>query len=43
MQAISVIGELTVTVDSIDVMRFDPQGRVVEMRAYWSMEDARTT
>jgi steroid delta-isomerase len=43
MQAVSTIGELTVTVDIIDVMRFDPEGRVTEMRAYWSMEDARTT
>lgn len=41
MQAISQMGDLTVVVDIIDVMRFDADGRILEMRAYWSMEDAR--
>lgn len=42
MQAISTIGDMTLVVDIIDVMVFDDEGRIADMRAYWAMEDART-
>jgi steroid delta-isomerase len=36
MRAHSHIGDDVITVDIIDVMRFDDEGRIVEMKAYWS-------
>jgi steroid delta-isomerase len=41
MTAVSVIGDLTVEVDIIDVMTFDDDGKISEMKAYWSMSDSR--
>jgi len=41
MTAESHIGEMKLGVDIIDVMSFDDDGRIAEMRAYWSMADAR--
>ena len=43
MQAISTIGEMTITVDIVDIMTFDDAGLVTDMKAYWAMEDARTS
>jgi steroid delta-isomerase len=40
MQAISTIGDTTLVVDIIDVMAFDEDGRITDMKAYWAMEDA---
>ena len=40
MQAISTIGDMTLVVEIIDVMTFDDQGRITDMKAYWAMEDA---
>jgi steroid delta-isomerase len=40
MQAISTIGDTTLVVDIIDVMAFDGDGRITDMKAYWAMEDA---
>lgn len=37
------IGELRLELDVIDVMTFDDDGRITEMKAYWDMEDARTS
>ena len=42
MQAISTIGDMTLVVDIIDVMTFDEQGLITDMKAYWAMEDAHT-
>ena len=36
------IGELTMELDIIDTMVFDDEGRITEMFAYWSFDDART-
>jgi steroid delta-isomerase len=41
MQAISHIGGNGLVVDIIDVMRFDEDGRIAEMTAYWSFDDTR--
>ena len=38
MQAISHIGDDTVTVDIIDVMELDDEARFVDMKAYWGFE-----
>jgi steroid delta-isomerase len=40
MQAISTIGDMTLVVEIIDVMTFDEDGRITDMKAYWSMDDA---
>jgi steroid delta-isomerase len=40
MQAISTIGDMTLVVEIIDVMTFDEQGLISDMKAYWAMEDA---
>ena len=42
MEAVSHIGDLHLAVDIIDVMTFDDDGRICEMKAYWNMADART-
>lgn len=42
MQAISTIGDMTLVVEIIDVMTFDDEGRITDMKAYWAMEDARS-
>ncbi len=42
MVARSYVGDLTMEIDIIDVMVFDDEGRIAEMYAYWSMDDART-
>ena len=39
MRAISHIGGDALVVDIIDVMTFDDDARVTEMKAYWSFED----
>lgn len=36
------IGDLKMEIDIVDVMTFDDDARITEMRAYWSMSDART-
>jgi len=41
MVAESHIGDMKLAVDIIDVMSFDDDGKIAEMRAYWSMADAR--
>ena len=41
MMATSHIGDLHLEIDIIDVMTFDDDGKIVEMRAYWDMADAR--
>lgn len=41
MQAVTTMGEMKLAVDIIDVMRFDDDAKVVEMRAYWSMADMK--
>lgn len=35
------MGDMTLEIDIIDVMTFDADGKFSEMRAYWSMDDAR--
>ncbi len=40
MQAISTIGDVTLVVEIIDVMTFDDDGLITDMKAYWAMEDA---
>jgi steroid delta-isomerase len=37
----SEMGGSTVDIDVIDVMTFDEDGRISEMKAYWDMADAR--
>lgn len=37
----TVMGDMTLEIDIIDVMTFDDDGRFSEMKAYWSMDDAR--
>jgi len=37
----TVMGEMTLEIDIIDVMTFDSAGKISEMRAYWDMDDAR--
>lgn len=41
MTARSEVGDLTLEIDIIDVMTFDAEGKIVEMKAYWNMADAR--
>lgn len=36
------IGDMTMELDIIDTMLFDDDGKVLEMFAYWSFDDART-
>ncbi|MCL4159413.1 UNVERIFIED_CONTAM: hypothetical protein GTU68_049703 [Idotea baltica] len=42
MMATSAIGEMRLEIDIIDVMTFNDDGKISEMRAYWDMNDART-
>ncbi len=42
MMATSVIGDLKMEIDIIDVMTFNEDGKITQMRAYWNMSDART-
>ncbi|MEZ5321175.1 MAG: hypothetical protein R2698_03665 [Microthrixaceae bacterium] len=42
MTARSVVGDIVMEVDIIDTFVFDHDGLITEMRAYWSMDDART-
>lgn len=37
----SVMGDFKMELDVIDVMTFDDDGKIVEMKAYWNMADAR--
>lgn len=37
----TVMGDMTLEIDVIDVMTFDSDGKFSEMKAYWSMDDAR--
>lgn len=39
----TTIGDTTLEIDIIDVMTFDDDAHITEMRAYWSMADARST
>jgi steroid delta-isomerase len=39
MRAISHIGDDALVVDIIDVMTFDEDGLITEMKAYWSFDD----
>jgi steroid delta-isomerase len=41
MTARSVVGDLILEIDIIDVMTFDADGKISEMRAFWNMDDAR--
>ena len=41
MTATSHIGDFHLEIDIIDVMTFDDDAKIVEMRAYWDMKDAR--
>jgi len=41
MQVRTKVGDMSIEIDIIDVFTFDDTGRVVDMKAYWSMEDAR--
>jgi hypothetical protein len=41
MTARSVIGGSALEIDIIDVMTFDEDGKISEMKAYWNMGDAR--
>lgn len=41
MTAHSVVGDFSIELDIIDVMTFDEDGKISEMKAYWSMADAR--
>jgi len=41
MTALSVMGDFRLEIDIIDVMTFDDDGKVSEMKAYWNMDDAR--
>lgn len=42
MEVVTKIGDLRMAIDVIDVMTFDDDGLITEMRAYWNMADART-
>ncbi len=37
------LGDRTMYMDVIDVMKFDDDGKVVSMRAFWSAADTRST
>ncbi|HPB44941.1 MAG: nuclear transport factor 2 family protein [Microthrixaceae bacterium] len=41
MTVTTKIGEMSMQLDIIDVFTFNDAGKVVEMKAYWSMDDAR--
>ena len=41
MTARSVMGDFVLDIDIIDVMTFDDDGLISEMKAYWNMADAR--
>lgn len=41
MTAQAIIGDFRSEIDIIDVMTFDSEGKILEMRAYWSAEDMR--
>ena len=41
MTARTVIGDFRLELDIIDVMTFDADGKITEMKAYWNMADAR--
>ena len=41
MTALSVMGDFKLEIDIIDVMTFDDDGKIVEMKAYWNMADSR--
>lgn len=41
MTARTEIGDFRLELDIIDVMTFDDDGKIVEMKAYWNMADAR--
>ena len=41
MQVRTKVGDMSIEIDIIDVFTFDDTDRVVDMKAYWSMEDAR--
>lgn len=43
MTARTEMGGMTLEIDIIDVMTFDADGKVSEMKAYWNMDDARTS
>lgn len=42
MTARTVMGEMALEIDIIDVMTFGSDGKITEMKAYWNMADART-
>lgn len=39
----TTIGDMGIEIDIIDVMTFDDAAAITEMRAYWSIDDARST
>ena len=41
MMVTTVMGDTTMQLDIIDVFTFDDDAKITEMKAYWSMEDAR--
>lgn len=41
MTVLSEMGDFRMELDVIDVMTFDDDGLIVEMKAYWSMADGR--
>ncbi len=41
MTAETQMGDTRVEIDIIDVMTFDDDGHITEMKAYWNMADAR--
>ena len=43
MMVTTKMGDMTLELDIIDVMTFDDDGKISEMKAYWNMADARTS
>ena len=41
MTVLSVMGDFRLELDVIDVMTFDDDGKICEMKAYWNMADSR--
>jgi steroid delta-isomerase len=41
MQVITTLGESKLALDIIDVMEFTDDGKIADMKAYWSFDDAR--
>jgi len=40
MQVISTLGDTKLRIPIIDVMEFDGDGKIADMKAYWSFDDA---